>query len=87
MFEIIDPSFQVNEQETHLNLVQRIMKKRRIIQSRTTQRNIYLRFLLSTSNSCERLCSVPGFTLGERLRSNIPSNFESQTFLHVETPF
>lgn len=40
-------------------------------------------FLVPTSNICERLFSKAGFCLSDRRSKILPSNFESQIFLHV----
>lgn len=42
-----------------------------------------LRFLIPTSNVCERLFSKAGYTLGDRRMSLLPANLESQLFLHL----
>lgn len=39
--------------------------------------------LLNTSNFCEQVFSVSGKALNDRLMSVLPSNFESQLFLHI----
>ncbi len=44
-----------------------------------------LRFLLPTSNACERLFSRAGYVLGDRRQSIHPANFEQQMFLFANS--
>ncbi len=42
-----------------------------------------LRFVVPTSNMCERVFSISEYALDDRRRGNIPANFELQIFLHA----
>ncbi len=44
-----------------------------------------LRFLLPTWNLCERFFSIAGHTLGDRRQNILPSNFEMQLFLYMNS--
>lgn len=46
-----------------------------------------LRFILATSNNCERLLSKAGYTLGSRSKAIGPQNFESQLYLLVNREY
>ncbi len=69
---------------TKLSFATRAIKKRHIS---VDSSNSYMdtRFILPTSNICERLFSKAGFALGNRRKSILPSNFELQVFLHMNT--
>ena len=41
-----------------------------------------LRFIVPTSNLCERFFSVAGYALDDRRKRLLPSNLESQLFLN-----
>lgn len=42
-----------------------------------------LRFVLPTSNSCEKISWASGYTLNDREQSFLPSNIEMQVFLYA----
>ena len=44
-----------------------------------------LRFMVPTSNLCERLFSKAGYSLGNRRGNILPTSFEEQIFLHVNS--
>lgn len=69
------------------SIVERAMKRLRT--TATLQKSNYLdtRFLVPTSNLCERLFSISGYALTNRRRGILPHNFESQIFLHVNHGF
>lgn len=46
---------------------------------------IDLRFIMATSNNCERLFSVEGMAMGNRRKGMLPSTFEEQMFLHFNS--
>lgn len=45
------------------------------------------RFILSTSNLCERLFSLACYTLNDRRRQALPAHIESQLFLHFNQDY
>lgn len=53
------------------------------------QDSLYMdtRFLLPTSNMCERFFSIAGYALSNRRKGLLPSNFEAQLFLCVNRDF
>lgn len=53
------------------------------------QESLYVdtRFLLPTSNMCERFFSIAGYALTNRRKGLLPSNFEAQLFLCVNRDF
>ena len=66
------------------SLAERALKRRRVGSSVGGQSDyIDLSFIVPTSNICERLFSVVGYGLNSRWQSVLPSNFESQLFLHA----
>ncbi len=64
------------------SLAERAIKKRRVV---TNARDGYMntRFILPTSDICERLLSKAGYALNDRRKGILPCNFEIQIFLHV----
>lgn len=46
-------------------------------------KHIVPQFIVPTSNICERRYSRPGFALTDYRKAILPSNFESQIFIHV----
>ena len=80
--------FQVvhDEEAPDLNapLAERLLKKRRQFNS---TKYLDTRFILATSNVCERMFSVAGYTMGERRHRLLPSNFEMQLFLNYNCEF
>ena len=52
-----------------------------------TSKYIDLRFLLATSNVCERLFSKAGYSLTDRRRAISPVNFEYQLYLHCNSDY
>lgn len=68
----------------NLSFAEQALKKRRI---GTENGALYMdtHFLLPTSNICERLFSKAGHALSDRRGRIMPSNFEEQIFLHVNS--
>ncbi len=69
---------QVNIVDKNLSFGERALKKRKI--SKTSSAYMDLRFIRPTSNMCERLFSVAGFTLNDRCKCILAMNFELQFF-------
>lgn len=80
-FEVEDEVSVVPEENSSLTLAQKALKKRRISNSTYTD----LRYILPTSNICERLFSTAGYALNDRRRGVLPVNFERQIFLHANS--
>lgn len=57
-----------------------VLKKRRL---NTKSTYMSLKFIVPTSNICERCFSKAGYCLGDRRKSISPANFEAQLFLNV----
>ena len=77
------PSQHALEQEQEASsFAARALKKQRMSLSHTAQLYGDIRFILSTSNICERLFSTAGYVLNDRRKSIAPTNLESQLFLH-----
>jgi len=73
---------QANEEDDGLSLAERALKRQRTDQERTY---VDTRFLVPTSNMCERLFSDAKMTHGDRRGRLLPVNFEAQLFLHANT--
>ncbi len=72
---------QLSYDDETLSFADQILKKRKI--DVATSAYIDLRFLLPTSNICERLFSKAGQALCKRRKGTSPVGFEQQLFLHV----
>jgi hypothetical protein len=70
------------EVEVTLSLAQQALKKQKLEETRESS-YIDLRFLIPTSNICERLFSKAGFCLHSRRLGILPINAECQMFLHM----
>ena len=68
--------------EVSTTIAERALKKRKINKGSST-RYEDCRFILPTSNLCERLFSTARHALPERRKSMLPYNFEMQLFLHA----
>lgn len=76
------PSEQTTNSPTEApDLIHRALKRRKI-ENRGT-RYMDLRFVLPTSNICERMFSKAGYALHYRRKSINPESFEEQMFLHA----
>lgn len=66
-----------------LSFAQRLLKKRRVDNQKSSDGYVDMRFILPTSNLCERLFSIAGYAMSDRRKNMLPANFESQLFLHI----
>ncbi len=80
-FEVEKPDASSSEEEESLSLAARALKRRKL-QQRTSACYVDTRFVVPTSNMCERLFSVAGWALNGRRKRILPKNFEVQIFLH-----
>ena len=75
-----------NEEERN-SLAERVLKKRRMeaseIDRNKKSKYMDLKFIIPTSNICERLFSAAGYGLNDRRQAILPANFEYQMFLDV----
>jgi len=71
---------------TELTFTQRALKKRKQCKSQDVA-YINARFILPTSNICERFFSVAGYALNDRRMSMDPTNFEQQMFLYANSEY
>jgi len=69
---------------TELSITERARKKRKLLKQQDVS-YIESRFLLPTSNICERFFSTTGYALGDRRMSINPANFEQQMFLFANS--
>lgn len=69
-------------EDSSLSFAEAALKKRRL-QDSSQASYLDLRFIVPTSNMCERLFSKAGHALSSRRMSILPSNFEAQIFLHI----
>lgn len=67
---------------TGLSFAEQALKRRKVSCGGRTDYSD-LRFLLPTSNICERLFSKAGHALNDRRKTMLPANFESQIFLNL----
>jgi len=66
-----------------LSFAERALKRQRMLNGPEEHKYMDTRFIIPTSNDCERLFSKVGFLLNDRRKSILPSNLESQIFLHA----
>eukprot|EP00171_Calliarthron_tuberculosum_P003101 IDg3101t1 len=66
-----------------LSFAERALKKQKCVDVEKRDKYIDTRFLVPTSNICERLFSRVGYALSQRRRGICPANLESQMFLHL----
>ncbi|KAH9135203.1 hypothetical protein AeRB84_019283 [Aphanomyces euteiches] len=68
-----------------MSLAERALKRHR----RDDTPSVYMdcRFILPTSNLCERFFSIAKHALGDRRGRLLPSNFEAQMFLHENVAY
>jgi hypothetical protein len=74
---------QISDSHENLSYAQRILKKQKLGISEDDFDYMDVRFLIPTSNICERLFSQAGFCLNERRLATLPINAESQMFLRL----
>lgn len=70
-----------NGVENNISFAETTMKKRRLNESRGAFMDT--RFILPSSNILERLFSIAGYSLRDRRRGLLPSNFEMRLFLRA----
>jgi hypothetical protein len=73
-------------ENNNVSFAEKAAKKRKEMAGRSLS-FIDLRFLLPTSNLCERLFSKAGYGLSDRRRGISPANFESQLFLNANSSY
>lgn len=58
---------------------------KRLRSTKQNHESLYLdlRYILATSDSCERLFSTSGYVMGKRCQLKLPENFECQLYFHV----
>jgi len=78
-----DDVIEVPQSPTSFSLAAHILKKARPIS--TNSEYIDTRFIVPTSNMCERLFSKAGYALNDRRKRLSPMNFEWQIFLHANS--
>lgn len=66
-----------------LSFAHRALKRQRIMNGSNVKKYSDTRFLLSSSNICERLFSKAGFALTDRRKGLNPVHLEAQVFLHL----
>ncbi len=71
-----------NECDDGLSLADRAMNKRKVSVP-TNSSYMDIRFLLPTSNICEHLFSIAGYSLTDRSKAISPLNFGQQLFLQA----
>ena len=69
------------EKDSQLSFVERALKCRKISHQAQTDKYVDTRYLLATSNICERLFSRVEYLLNERRKGLTPANLEAQIFL------
>lgn len=72
-------------QNESLSFADRLLKRHRFSTVPKKSKYIDLRFILATSNICERLFSLAGYAMGSRRMGVLPTNIESQLFLNVNS--
>lgn len=84
-FEVTESLIQKSQNETQedLSYVQIALLRRSSGVKKASQQYMNLRFLLPTSNICERLFSNSGYALNDRRRGINPTNLESKMCLHM----
>ena len=66
-----------------MTFVERPLQRHNYMKSNSSVQYLDSRFILATSNICERLISKVRHTLNDRLTAMLPLNLESQIFLIV----
>ncbi len=77
---------QVDSENETISFAERATKKRKV-QTGSKLTFLDLRFLLPTSNLCERFFSKAGYGLSDQRRGLLPANFESQIFLNANMDY
>ena len=82
----VDPEILMSEHPlSSPTLAERALKRRRLESAHSVY--LDLRFLLPTSNCCERLFSIAGHALSPRRRGMLPGNFENLIYLNQNREF
>ncbi len=82
MKNLSGPKNQTSDSHKKLSYAERKLKKQKLGISEDDG-YMDVRFLIPTSNICERLFSQAGFCLNERRLATLPINAESQMFLRL----
>ena len=69
--------------DENLSFAERALKRRKRADDRTKLQYMDSRFLIPTSNICERLFSRVGYALPSRRKGTSPVNLEAQVFLYL----
>jgi len=70
---------------TPMSFAKLLLKKSKNRTDGSESKYVDTRFIVPTSNLCERLFSKAGYVLSDRRRGLLPSNFEMQLFLHFNS--
>jgi len=76
-----------NNSVDSLSYAEQALKKRKINHEKAGSCYMDTRYIVPTSNMCERLFSKTGYALSDRRGNILPSNFEEQIFLHANSSF
>lgn len=79
---LVSENADVVSEDASLSFAQRALKRQRLMEEEHGDIYADTRFLLPSSNICERLFSLAGITSSERRKRLNPANLESQLFLH-----
>lgn len=71
--------------DEELSFVERALKRQRCQREISPHKYMDTRFVLATSNICERLFSRMGYTMTDRRRGLTPANLEAQIFLNLNS--
>jgi hypothetical protein len=74
-----------DERNQSIFFAEGILKKQKLEAVSSSSSYVDLKFLIPTSNICERLFSKAGFSFNQRRMSVLPINTESQMFLHLNS--
>ena len=73
-----------SECDEQISFAERILKKQKMeVHAASNSEYIDLRFLIPSSNICERIFCKAGFSFSERRMAIVPLPAESQIFLHL----
>jgi len=73
----------VPQPPAELSFAERALKRQKSVSSVNSEEFIDTRFVLPTSNDCERLFSKVKYLWDDRRQSLLPMNLESQLFLNL----
>lgn len=80
-----DQGEECSARDTGLSFAERALKRQKLNCSGQENKYMDTRFVLPTSNICERLFSKAGHVLNDRRKALSPANLESQVFLHLNS--